>query len=109
MKRCCLSVTLAISMLWLPGARSGSAGPAADTSVDAAFAAFWQASTAAEISGATAAIIASGVTFDDALRRLKAGRRYTADVPTGVVQLSRRAVGEEFPYSFDVPRSYTTM
>jgi hypothetical protein len=106
MKRYCLSVSLAVSMLWLPAARSGAAGPAADARIDAAFAAFWRASTAEESADASAALIASGVTFDDALRRLKLGRRYTAAVPTGVVRLSRRADGDEFSYSFDVPRSY---
>jgi len=42
--------------------------------VDAAFTRFFDARTPAEIAAASDAVIASGVSFDDALARLKRGR-----------------------------------
>src|SRR5438552_15227440 len=51
-------------------------------------------------------IIKAGVTFDDALRRLKAGRTYTSQ-KTGIVMLSNRAKdGVEYFYALNVPATY---
>src|SRR5262249_7383777 len=55
---------------------------------------------------AAAAVVASGVAFDDALSRLKQGRSYSAQVKRGLVHLQRRSVLGEFFYDVDVPDSY---
>jgi len=82
------------------------AGVSAAPSPDAAFAAFWEAESAADAARLTNDVVASGVTFDEAYTRLKQGRAYPADVPRGVVKLSRKAGGREFPYTLDVPTGY---
>jgi len=74
--------------------------------VDAAFASFFNASTPDEIAAASNRIAASGVDFDDAFKRLKAGRAYARDVPRGVVQGSSRNGGVEYFYTLDVPDGY---
>src|SRR5438046_10047218 len=52
-------------------------------------------------------IIKTGVTFDEALRRLKAGRTYTSQ-KTGIVMLSHRAKdGVEYFYALNVPANYS--
>src|SRR5689334_3433001 len=83
-------------------ASSQTAAPA----VDAAFARFFAARSAQEIAAATEQIVASGVTFDEALGRLRQGRRYSADVPRGIVQKSYRSETGEYFYALDVPESY---
>jgi len=80
----------------------GAASPA----VDAAFAQFWHATTPADADKAADAVGKSGVTFDDALARLKQGRTYAADVPRGVVRLTHTLGADEFPYTLDVPETY---
>jgi poly(3-hydroxybutyrate) depolymerase len=80
----------------------GAASPA----VDAAFAQFWRANTTAEADKAAEAVLKSGVSFDDALARLKQGRTYAADVPRGVVRLTHTLGADEFPYMLDVPETY---
>ena len=79
---------------------------AAAPEVDSLFAAFWSAENAQAADAAASAIVESGVTFDDALARLMKGRHYSSEVPTGVVLLSRRAEGEELPYTLNVPTTY---
>ncbi len=74
--------------------------------LDAAFSAFWRASTPREADAAASAITASGVSFDEALARLRRGRPYTADVPRGVVRLSQEIDGKTFNYTLDVPADY---
>lgn len=74
--------------------------------VDDAFAAYWAAPTPATAATAAAAIAKSGVDFDTAFARLRAGRAYSADVPRGVQKLVRRSGTTEFPYSLDVPATY---
>ncbi len=73
----------------------------------AAFRAFFAARTPAEAASAADAVVAAGIGFDEALARLKRGRAYAADVPTGVVQASYRgADGAEYFYTLDVPETY---
>ena len=76
--------------------------------IDAAFQNFWAAKSAAEAERTVDSIIKSGVTFDDALRRLKAGRAYTAQ-KTGIIMLRARgkngSPGDHF-YALNVPASY---
>lgn len=78
----------------------------AQTSVDAAFKQFWDAKSPADASRAIKAVESSGVKFADALARLKKGRTYAADVPTGVVRLSRKTPDAEYGYTLDVPATY---
>lgn len=75
--------------------------------VDAAFASFFQARTPREAATASEPIVASGIGFDEAFRRLRQGRVYSRDVPRGVVQASYRTETGEYFYTLDVPDSYT--
>ena len=83
-----------------------SARQASSPAADVAFATFFAARTTEEIAAATDGIVASGITFDETLTRLKLGRAYSPDVPRGVVQGSHRRDGVEYFYSLDVPETY---
>jgi len=74
--------------------------------VDAAFTRFFDARTPAEIAAASDAVIASGVSFDDTLARLKRGRTYSTTAARGVVQASYRDESGEYFYTLDVPENY---
>jgi hypothetical protein len=90
----------------LAGLAASIAASAASTEVDRAFNAFWGARTPQEAAKLVPDIVRSGVTFDDASRRLKAGRPYAANVPKGIVRSSYEAGGKEFFYAVNVPDSY---
>ncbi|HEX7139561.1 MAG TPA: hypothetical protein VF219_17040, partial [Vicinamibacterales bacterium] len=82
------------------------AGAAQSSRVDAAFERFWAAASPAEAAERVDEVVASGVTFDDALRRLRTGRRYQIQ-PPGLVQLtSKSADGVEHPFAVTVPDGY---
>ncbi|HEY2153203.1 MAG TPA: PDZ domain-containing protein [Vicinamibacterales bacterium] len=73
---------------------------------DAAFDAFWSASSPQHAGQLTDPILRSGITFSDAYDRLRRGRTYVA-AKTGVVQLSRRnADGADHFYALNVPDTY---
>jgi hypothetical protein len=73
---------------------------------DAAFEKFWAADSPAAAARAAGEIEKTGVSFDEALRRLKQGRSYTAQ-KTGVIQLKNRTEdGVEHYYAVDVPAGY---
>jgi len=72
---------------------------------DAAFQKFWSASSADEAERLVDDIVKSGVTFDDAYRRLKTGRTYTAQ-PIGIVKLSNKMNGVDHFYALNVPSNY---
>jgi poly(3-hydroxybutyrate) depolymerase len=74
--------------------------------VDAAFSTFLQAPNPRDAAVAADQIVRSGATFDDALKRLKAGRVYSPEVPRGVVQASYRSDSGEYFYTLDVPETY---
>ena len=74
--------------------------------IDDAFAAFWAAPTTADAATAARLIAKSGVDFDAAVARLRAGRPYRTDVPRGVQRLVRKNGATDFPYSLDVPATY---
>jgi acetyl esterase/lipase len=84
---------------------SGAAAGAAND-VDAAFKAFWDARSPQDAAKLIPGLIASGVSFDETLKRLKVGRVYSANVPKGVVKSSYRAREREFFYALNVPDSY---
>ena len=79
---------------------------AAPSPIDQSFDKFWSATSPDAAAKSIDAIIKSGVSFDEALARLKAGRTYRGDAPRGVVKLAHRIGGEEFPYVLDVPENY---
>jgi hypothetical protein len=86
------------------GARGLAAGGAAD--VEAAFKSFWEARSPQAAAALVPKIVASGVSFDEALRRLEAGRPYSADVRRGVVRTSYIVNGVEYFYAVNIPDSY---
>ena len=74
--------------------------------VDAAFLRFWNAGNPAEADAAAAVVLDSGVTFDEALSRLKQGRPYASGVPRGLVGRQRRSNGLVYWYNIEVPENY---
>jgi len=81
------------------------AAPAGDQS-DAAFTSFWAAKNPQDAAKVIPEIVRSGISVDDAVKRLKAGRSYAATAARGVVRSSYTAQGKEFFYAVDVPTSY---
>jgi poly(3-hydroxybutyrate) depolymerase len=80
---------------------------ASERTIAAAFAQFLSARTPLDAAKAADAVVKSGVDFEAALQRLKEGRVYSADVPKGIVRQSHAVGGTEFPYTLDVPETYT--
>lgn len=79
---------------------------AQSTRVDSAFEKFWAADSPTEAGRLADDVVKSGVTFDDALRRLKLGRTYTAQ-KTGVIVLKNRTADDvEHYYAVNVPPGY---
>jgi hypothetical protein len=80
--------------------------PVAAANLDAAFSKFWDARTPADAARIADSILSTGITYDDALRRLKQGRSYTAQKP-GVVMLTNRTDDKvEHYYAVTVPPAY---
>lgn len=78
----------------------------AQTKIDSAFTKLWAADSPAAAARSTIDIERSGVTFDDAYKRLMAGRTYTAQ-PTGIVKgKNRTSDNTEHFYSINVPANY---
>src|SRR5262245_5106194 len=73
---------------------------------DVALTKFLSAKTSLEAQQAVAAVVASGVSFDEAFARVKRGRTYSANVPRGVTRMSRRVGRETFYFDVDVPKTY---
>src|SRR4029453_4042353 len=74
--------------------------------IDAAFQKFWSATSPDEAERFVDDVIKSGVTFDDAMRRLKVGRIYTTQ-ETGIIKLSTKTKdGVEHFYALNIPASY---
>ena len=82
------------------------AASAASNDVDSAFKAFWDAKHVPDAVKIAPDVVRTGVTFDEALKRLKAGRPYPSTVPRGVVKASHSAHAKEFFYALNVPDSY---
>src|SRR5262245_56542983 len=57
--------------------------------LDKAFQRFWEASTPSKAAKVAEQIVATGVTFDEAERRVKAGRTYTQQ-RTGLIKLRNK-------------------
>jgi hypothetical protein len=98
------SCLLTTALLILPAAQAQTRS--ANSATDTAFQRFWAADSPAQAGKIVDEIVKTGITFDDALRRLQAGRTYAAQ-KTGVIQLSNRTSdGIEHFYSVNVPASY---
>ncbi len=79
---------------------------APNTRIDAAFQKFWAARSPEEAVRVVDDITKSGVTFDEAYKRLKAGRAYTSQ-PTGILKLSNKTKnGVEHFFALSVPANY---
>jgi len=100
-----LSIRVVLAAV-LAAAAAVAPGSAATPDVDAVFKAFWAAKNPQEAAKLIPEIVKSGVSVADAVKRLKAGRPYSAAVAKGVVRSSYTAHGKEFFYSVDVPASY---
>ena len=97
------SVLCVLCSLGVLCAPAGAGAP----SIDAAFDRFWAAQSPSDAAKAAPDLIASGVTFPDALARLKRGRVYSPSAKRGTfTQLQRRAVTGDFFYQLVVPDNY---
>jgi dienelactone hydrolase len=96
-------VACALAGLVATVAVSASGGSA---EIDRAFGMFWAARSPQDAARLVPEIVRSGVPFDDAFKRLRAGRPYKTNVPKGVVRSSYQAQGKEFFYAVNVPDSY---
>jgi hypothetical protein len=77
------------------------------SAVDRAFRSFWSAPNAANTADRVEGILKAGVSFDDALTRIRHGRDYEADVPRGLQIGRHRGIdGVEHEYMFIVPKTY---
>ena len=79
---------------------------ASTATVTAAFVKFFAAKSPDDAARAIPAVLSSGVSFQDAYTRLQRGRVYSANVPRGVVHLSRRVGRDTFYFDLEVPESY---
>jgi hypothetical protein len=96
-------ILCALCTVWTLSPPSTARG---QTPVDAAFAKFWDARTPADAARASEAVLGTGVSYDDALRRLRHGRPYTAQKP-GVVMLTNKTEDRvEHYYAVTVPPAY---
>jgi hypothetical protein len=87
--------------LWSLAAHGQSADKA-----NAAFATFWDARSPAEAGRAVDAVLSTGISYDEALQRLKNGRSYAVQ-KSGVVMLTNRTDDKvEHYYAVTVPQSY---
>jgi hypothetical protein len=79
----------------------------AGSPVDRAFRAFWSAPHASSAVERIDPILKTGVSFDEALTRVRHGRDYEADVPRGL-QFGRHRTfdGMDHEYAFVIPKEY---
>jgi acetyl esterase/lipase len=74
--------------------------------IDAAFEKFWLADSPEQATRLADDVVKSGVTFDDALGRLRAGRRYTTQ-QSGIVRLMNKTRdGVEHYFAVNIPDGY---
>jgi dienelactone hydrolase len=74
-------------------------------SIDAAFKTFWEAPTASAAEKASHGVLASGVSFDEAWKRLKAGRNYSNQT-TGLIRRPTSVGGVTIDNIIEVPAEY---
>ena len=94
-------------MLVLCAGEPARAGQADESALDAAVAAFWAATSEDDLAAAAAAVLATDPDVEAIWARLRAGRAYSSDVPTGRHVLARQnRDGLEHGYVVRVPESY---
>jgi membrane-associated protease RseP (regulator of RpoE activity) len=99
-----LVLGLVVILAWM--AQFAGRPAAQSPAVDAAFERFWSASSPVEAAPLAEAILRTGVTFDDAYRRLQRGRAYPAR-ESGVVRMNNRTSdGVEHFFAVTVPDGY---
>lgn len=91
---------------WSPFVAKTVDAAGAGPSVDAAFARFWKASSREDAAKTIKDVIKSGVSFDEALARLRRGRPYSTNVRRGLVRGERRTIYGNFSYDLWVPDGY---
>ncbi len=97
-------VLISAAILGFPDAQAQSRSGNTASAADAAFQKFWAADSPIEAAKVAEEIAKTGISFDDALRRLQAGRALCGAEKTGVIQLSNRTSdGIEHFYSVNVP------
>jgi dienelactone hydrolase len=105
-----LSDWRAISLAVVAGclaATLGSSAQEATSAVDRAFQAFWSAPHAKAAADRAEAIVKTGVSFEEALTRIRHGRDYDGDVPRGLgIGRHRTFDGLEHEYVYVVPETY---
>src|SRR5215831_21395750 len=92
-----IAFTLLATFVVFPWARAQNSNR-----IDTAFQKFWSAKSPDDAAHVTDDLLKSGLAFDEAYRRLKAGRTYTAQ-KTGIVILSNKTNGVEHFYALNVP------
>ena len=101
------ATVLGLAVLAACGAGPALAGQSDDGALDEAVSTFWAASTDDAVAAATAAILATDQDIEAIWGRLRAGRAYARDVPTGRRLLAREnRDGVEHGYVVRVPESY---
>ena len=93
--------------VWLAAAISTPAHQNRELAVDRAFDSFWSARDRSEAAQRINAVLSSGVSFEDALARVRQGRAYSSDAPRGrQFGRHRTSDGIEHVYSLVVPETY---
>ncbi len=90
---------------------SGSVAPAvlhgdSPAPIDAAFQKFWEAKSPAEAGRQVDAVLKSGITFDEAFRRLRQGRAYGPQKTGVVMTMDRTEDKVDHYYAVNVPAGY---
>lgn len=101
MKRTAFAIILMIAATWsvLSTQNSGAR-------VDSAFQKYWAAVSPEEAAKLAEDVAKSGVTFEGALAKLKAGRSYAAQ-PGGIVRMMNKTRGIEHYFSVNIPENYS--
>ena len=104
MKRIALAC---VAVAVLAASRIGMSAAVDQAAVDRAFQEFWSAPDQAAAAKRADAVVKSGVSFDDAVARLRRGRDYSAGVGRGTQRGRHRTFdGVEHSYTFVVPANY---
>src|SRR5215510_1994441 len=74
-------------------------------SIDAAFTAFWDAPTPSAAEKASQTVLSSGVSFNEAWMRLKAGRTYSKE-KTGLIRRPSSVGGVTIDNIIEIPAEY---
>src|SRR5262245_36869514 len=100
-KRFSLTVAFLVVLLLLSTAQAQK-----PDAIETAFQKFWAARSPVEAEKIAPEVIKSRVSFDEAVRRLKEGRKYGAE-KTGVVKLTNKTSDSvEHNYALNIPGNY---